>query len=150
MYNESIFDEEFYESINNYITNLDISIAELEKVAVTVITLGYSQFFFGAEVDILDAKGINYQKLLADDITYHGQILVFWGYVLTFIVASKRVYEKSLRNNNTEDNFEITAFEKLRDSYYFSIISNFIRLEALGEIASNSNNTEQEFNPVNP
>lgn len=113
-----------------YIKNLDISLAQTEQLGIIFIIFGYLEFFNGADIDILESLEINYTGKSPDEITLLGQELIFIGYILLWIVSIDRVNEKSLRNAKNNNNFHISAYIQIADSYLLSVIAHFIRLQA--------------------
>lgn len=136
---ENIESDDF---IEEFIKNLDISIAELEKAGAILLTIGYSHFFYGAEIDILESLEINTTGKSPDDITLFGQQLVLAGYIILWTVAVKRVKEKIFINEKTNRNFPITPYIQVADTYLLSVFSNAIRLDGFVQIASSENNGE--------
>lgn len=125
-----------------YIKNLDISLAQTEQLGIIFIIFGYLEFFNGADIDILESLEINYTGKSPDEITLIGQELIFIGYVLLWIVAIDRVNEKSLRNLKNNNNFHISLYIQIADSYLLSVIAHFIRLQAFYEVARTNSNGE--------
>ncbi|MFQ6999983.1 MAG: hypothetical protein ACLRRH_01325 [Clostridium sp.] len=125
-----------------YIKNLDISLAQTEQLGIIFIIFGYLEFFNGADIDILESLEINYTGKSPDEITLLGQELIFIGYILLWIVSIDRVNEKSLRNAKNNNNFHISAYIQIADSYLLSVIAHFIRLQAFYEVVRTHSNEE--------
>lgn len=125
-----------------YIKNLDISLAQTEQLGIIFIIFGYLEFFNGADIDILESLEINYTRKSPDEITLLGQELIFIGYILLWIVSIDRVNEKSLRNAKNNNNFHISAYIQIADSYLLSVIAHFIRLQAFYEVVRTNSNEE--------
>lgn len=128
--------------IDEFIKKLDISIADLEKAGATLLVLGYSHFFFGADLDILEALEINTTGKSPDSITLFGQQLVLTGYIILWVVAVKRVKEKKFLNENTDKNFTIAPYAQIADAYLLSVFANSLRLEGFTQINLVNNNGE--------
>lgn len=125
-----------------YIKNLDISLAQTEQLGIIFIIFGYLEFFNGADIDILESLEINYTGKSPDEITLLGQELIFIGYILLWIVSIDRVNEKSLRNAKNNNNFHISSYIQIADSYLLSVIAHFIRLQAFYEVVRTNSNEE--------
>ncbi len=124
-----------------YIKNLDINLAQTEQLGIIFIIFGYLEFFTGADIDILESLEINYTGKSPDEVTLLGQEIILIGYVLLWIVAIERVNEKSLRNSKN-DNFYISAYIQVADSYLLSVIAHSIRLQAFYKIVKTNSNSE--------
>lgn len=132
--NNSTSDNDYFEELDRFIRNLDISIANLEKLAVSLIIIGYSYFLIGANIDILEAKDMNENKISPDTITLEGQYFITYGYFTAWIVAVKRVYEKSFRNSTGYLFFPIEPYQIVAQSYLLSVIANSLRLYGFYQI----------------
>lgn len=124
-----------------YIKNLDINLAQTEQLGIIFIIFGYLEFFTGADIDILESLEINYTGKSPDEVTLLGQEIILIGYVLLWIVSIERVNEKSLRNSKN-DNFYISAYIQVADSYLLSVIAHSIRLQAFYKIVKTNSNGE--------
>ena len=124
-----------------YIKNLDINLAQTEQLGIIFIIFGYLEFFTGADIDILESLEINYTGKSPDEVTLLGQEIILIGYVLLWIVAIERVNEKSLRNSKN-NNFYISAYIQVADSYLLSVIAHSIRLQAFYKIVKTNSNSE--------
>ena len=122
-----------------YIKNLDINLAQTEQLGIIFIIFGYLEFFTGADIDILESLEINYTGKSPDEVTLLGQEIILIGYVLLWIVAIERVNEKSLRNSKN-NNFYISAYIQVADSYLLSVIAHSIRLQAFYKIVKTNSN----------
>ena len=125
------------ESNSNFeqlITQQDIDLANLEKIGLFFLLYGYSIFVVGADLDILEALDINTTGYIPDSVTLYGQELVLTGYIILFIVASKRVAEKAFRTEVTEENYDLGPYKLLANGYFLSIIANSLRIQAFAEI----------------
>ena len=123
-------------SIDSFITRLDINLAELEKAGVILLLMGYSNFFIGANLEIEVALNEGYGELLPDEITLFGQELVFCGYIFLWIVAYNRVKEKSFRQNSSEEEYLLPAYESISNAYLLSVIANGLRVKSFNDIAN--------------
>ena len=119
----------FTDNIESFIDKFDIDIAEMEKVGAILLVLGYSNFYFGAQVDIDETLGINFYHDNPDLITLFAQELVLTGYVILFIVAMKRYWEKTIRVNGSNTNADLSPYMAIVNSYFLSVIANSVRLE---------------------
>ena len=124
-----------------YIKNLDINLAQTEQLGIIFIIFGYLEFFTGADIDILESLEIKYTGKSPDEVTLLGQEIILIGYVLLWIVSIERVNEKSLRNSKN-DNFYISAYIQVADSYLLSVIAHSIRLQAFYKIVKTNSNGE--------
>ena len=124
-----------------YIKNLDINLAQTEQLGIIFIIFGYLEFFTGADIDILESLEINYTGKSPDEVTLLGQEIILIGYLLLWIVSIERVNEKSLRNSKN-DNFYISAYIQVADSYLLSVIAHSIRLQAFYKIVKTNSNGE--------
>lgn len=124
-----------------YIKNLDINLAQTEQLGIIFIIFGYLEFFTGADIDILESLEINYTGKSPDEVTLLGQEIILIGYILLWIVSIERVNEKSLRNSKN-DNFYISAYIQVADSYLLSVIAHSIRLQAFYKIVKTNSNGE--------
>ena len=124
-----------------YIKNLDISLAQTEQLGIIFIIFGYLEFFTGADIDILESLEINYTGKSPDEVTLLGQEIILIGYVLLWIVSIERVNEKSLRNSKN-NNFYISAYIQVADSYLLSVMAHSIRLQAFYKILKTNSNGE--------
>ena len=93
---------------------------------------GYSIFVVGANLDILEALDRNNTGYIPDSVSLYGQELVLTGYILLFIVASKRVAEKAFRNKVTEENYDLGNL--IATAYFLSVIANSLRVQAFAQI----------------
>lgn len=117
-----------------YIKNLDANLAMLEKLGLFFILSGYSLFVYGANLDILESLDIETNSSEPDFVTFTGQQLVLTGYIILFVVASKRVYEKSLRIENQIELFELSSYRLIANAYLLSVIANAMRVQGFSQI----------------
>lgn len=121
-------------NIEEYIKKLDINLADLEKIGVFFILLGYSFYILAANLDILEALEKNNTETTPTDIFIFGQRFVVVGYIILYIVALKRVDERKIRNIYIDGEYILDPYFLVATSYLFSIIANIIRLEAFIQI----------------
>lgn len=121
-------------NIEDYIKDLDINLADLEKIGVFFLLFGYSFYVLAANLDILEALEKNYTEIMPTDIFILGQRFVVLGYIILYIVSLKRINERTIRNNCMGDEYDLDPYFLVSTSYLFSIIANIIRLEAFIKI----------------
>lgn len=121
-------------SFDALLTNLDIDIANLEKTGLFFILYGYSIFVVGANLDILESLDINDTGYVPDTVTLYGQELVLTGYIILFIVASKRVSEKGFRDSVTDEDYDLGPYSLLANAYLLSVLANSLRVVAFSQI----------------
>lgn len=122
------------ENIEDYIKNLDINIANLEKVGIFFILYGYSFYILACNLDILEALEENNTEIMPIDVFRFGQRFVVLGYIIMYIVSLNRTNERNIRNFYTNESYNIDFYNLVSTSYLFSIIANIIRLEAFLQI----------------
>lgn len=125
-----------------YIKNLDINLAQTEQLGIIFIIFGYLEFFYGADIDILESLEINHTGKSPDEVTLLGQELILIGYIILWVVAIERSDEKALRNSRDGSNFYIAAYIQVADSYFLSVVAHSIRLQAFYEIVRTNRNEE--------
>lgn len=135
-------EKKFSDIIEDFIKALDISIADLERIGALFLTFGYSNFFRGANLDIMDALDINNTGESPDEVTLFGQQLVLIGYTFLYIVSVKRIEEKAFINANTEEKINLSPYKRIADAYFISVFANSIRVQAFAEIANANNGGE--------
>ena len=118
-----------YMDIESYYKNLNISIANLEKLGVTILITGYLLFIYSSDVEI--GEIITDEEAPAD-ILYLGQTLVAIGYFILLVVSENRTTEDFL--NILGEN--INARKKVTLSYMLSLIANIIRLQGFYELVN--------------
>jgi hypothetical protein len=131
-----------FNDIEEFIRNLDINLAELERTGATFISIGYAFFAYAANVDIHDLLTNNNTDVASARITLQGQQLVLLGYIFLWVVATKRVYSRNLRNTHMEETINVSPYVKLSNSYLLSTFANTLRLEAFTEIANSEESGE--------
>lgn len=136
--NEEVFEE--------YIKNLTISLANLEKLGVSLLIIGYAYFFYGAQLDILEVNECNDTGNTPTSAFLFGQQLSLLGYIVLWIVAKKRLDQISLRNKLENEEFPLWPFHILVNSYFLSIIANAIRVQAFAAIDTIEKNINEAEN----
>lgn len=144
-YNKNSNNKE-YKSIEDYITNLDIGLANMEKIGVVFLIAGYANYIFAANLDILEALDENNTGQSPEDAFVFGQKLVLLGYILLFIVASKRLNEKQFRNTYNNENNNLNPYFSVSCSYLLSVVANLIRFEAFVQLDNDAKKAEEEKN----
>ena len=134
--------DDSFDDIEEFIRNLDINLAELERTGATFISIGYAFFAYAANVDIHDLLTNNNTDVASAGITLQGQQLVLLGYIFLWVVATKRVYSRNLRNTQMEETINVSPYVKLSNSYLLSTFANALRLEAFTEIANSEESGE--------
>ena len=109
----------------SYYKNLNISIANLEKLGVTILITGYLLFIYSSDVEIGEIITDEEANISPADILYLGQTLVAIGYFILLVVSENRTTEDFL--NILGEN--INARKKVTLSYMLSLIANIIRLQ---------------------
>lgn len=130
------------EDIEEFIKNLDIDLAELERTGATFLSIGYAFFAYAANVDIHDLLTNNNTDVASAEITLCGQQIVLLGYIFLWVVATKRVYSRNLRTTHMEENINVSPYIKLANAYLLSTYANTLRLEAFTEIANSGEGGE--------
>lgn len=133
-------------NIENYITNLDIGLGNMEKIGVVFLIAGYANYIFAANLDILEALDENNTGQSPEEAFVFGQKLVLLGYILLFIVASKRLNEKEFRNTYNNENNNLNPYFSISYSYLLSVVANLIRFEAFIQLDNDAKKTEEEKN----
>ena len=118
------------EDLEDYIKNLDIYLANLEKLGVFFLLLGYSNYIFAANLDILEALEENNTGIKPEDVFVYGQRFVLLGYILLYIVSMKRINEREFRNTYNDENYDLNPYFEVAISYFISVIANLIRVNA--------------------
>ena len=121
-----------YMDIESYYKNLNISIANLEKLGVTILITGYLLFIYSSDVEIGEIITDEEANISPADILYLGQTLVAIGYFILLVVSENRTTEDFL--NILGEN--INARKKVTLSYMLSLIANIIRLQGFDELVN--------------
>ena len=137
-------DNDEKEKIEQYIMKFEVNLGNMEKVGVTFLVAGYSNYIYAANLDILDAQNRNNTGQTSEEAFLFSQKLVLLGYILLWIVASQRVYAKDLSNTYMREENDLAAYQNVANSYLISIFANFIRLEAFNKL--NEDEIQEEKN----
>lgn len=121
-------DNNYNNKIDNIIKNSAIDAANIEKVGAAFLSFGYSTFIPASDIDILEALDKNNTGVTSFNILAFGQKFTALGYLLLYIAASKRLYEKTLANSYGDENNNLLSFQIIRNSYIGSFIVNYLRL----------------------
>lgn len=130
------------EEFDAFIKNLDINLAEFEKVGSTLLTLGYANFVYATHIDLLEINEINDTGQSPDSVTLLGQRLVLTGYIMLFIVSSKRLHEEMYKESVTGQTRCLDPYITLVRAYQLSVFSNTLRVQAFEEIERINNSGE--------
>ena len=122
------------ENIDEYITNVEVNLGNMEKVAVAFLVAGYSNYIYAANLDILDAQDRNNNGETSEEAFLFSQKLVVLGYILLWIVASARANIKEISNIYNNERNDIAAYQNVANSYALSIFANVMRLEAFNKL----------------
>lgn len=139
-------DDKNSNDIKEYITQLDISLANMEKIGSAFLVAGYANYILAANLDILRSLDENNIEQTAEEGFVFGQKLVLLGYILLFIVSSKRLNEREFRNTYNDENNNLNLYSSVLYSYLLSIVANLIRFEAFVQIANEIREMEEEKN----
>jgi len=120
--------------IDEYITNFEVSLGNMEKVGVAFLVAGYSNYIYAANLDILDAQDRNNTGETSEAVFLFSQKLVLLGYILLWIVASRRVYIKDVSNIYRGESNDLVAYQNVANSYLISVFANLMRLEAFNKL----------------
>ena len=136
--------EEFNEYIEEYIRKLDFDTERLETLAASLNALGYLLIVYGAKIDIYDIVTNNEVDTTSAEVTVLGQLIIVIGYILLWIVSTRRVYARVLRNEYLEETNFVSSYKKLETSYLLSVFANLVRLEAFYEILLNREHNSED------
>ena len=133
------------EDFENYLRNLDINLGEYEKIGSFFLALGYSTYILAANLSELEnIEGDNYDLESPEGTFLFGQYFVLAGYIVLYIVSSKRILEETLNQSYHYNSVYLEPFLKVNDSYLISVFANYLRLEGFYEIYILSLYEEQE------
>lgn len=127
-------DNDEKENIDKYITSVEVSLGNMEKVGVAFLVAGYSNYIYAANLDILDAQDRNNTGETSEEAFLFSQKLVLLGYILLWIVASGRVNIKDVSNIYRGENNDLAAYQNVAHSYLISIFANILRFEAFNKL----------------
>ncbi len=141
--------EDYRDSNNNiedYIKDLEISLANLEKAGALFLSVGYFTFFIGANLDILEILNINNTGQSPDKTFFEGQSLTVLGYILLWIVSINRVGVDIFKKKYTGESEGIYPHENLAAAYALSVFANLIRLDVFAQLYNLSLRNEDSNN----
>ena len=128
--------------IDQFIKNLGLSLADLEKLGAVLLSVGYLYYVNSAQVDTLEILDIYNGNETPEQIIVNGQRLVLLGYITLYIVSVKRLEEKDFLNSVNESNINIAPYEAVSISYLISVFANLLRLDAFIQIQNTENEEE--------
>lgn len=131
------------DNLENYLKELDLSLANLEKVGAIFLSLGYYTISIGANLDTLEILKINNTGESPEKTFLYGQSLTVIGYILLWIVAMNRININILKNKYTDAHINLSPHHKLSSAYSLSVFANLIRLDAFAELYYTSLNEKQ-------
>lgn len=118
------------EDMREYAQKLAESLANMEKVSVAILIIGYTGYIYASNLDILEAREENNTGELPETAFINSQRLVVLGYTLLFIVATIRIKSEMLNNKYRDEDNDINGYNLVAYSYFISVIANLIRFEA--------------------
>lgn len=118
------------EDMREYAQKLAESLANIEKVSVAILIIGYTGYIYASNLDILEAREENNTGELPETAFIISQRLVVLGYTLLFIVATIRIKSEMLNNKYRDEDNDINGYNLVAYSYFISVIANLIRFEA--------------------
>lgn len=118
------------EDMREYAQKLAESLANIEKVSVAILIIGYTGYIYASNLDILEAREENNTGELPETAFINSQRLVVLGYTLLFIVATIRIKSEMLNNKYRDEDNDINGYNLVAYSYFISVIANLIRFEA--------------------
>lgn len=130
--------------IEEYLDNLDISLSNIEKIGAFFLSLAYSLFILGSNLDILEILDTNNTGISPDDVFLYGEEFILLGYIILWGVSYNRLKVKIYENNNTDDNISLEPYNKIEISYALSVIANAIRLDGFAELDFINRTRERE------
>lgn len=130
--------------MEEYFKEVDIGLANLEKIGAAFLIFGYANYIRAAEIDILEICDKNNTGTTPGAVTTFGQKSVLLGYVIAYIVSNNRVNEKKLQQELEPDNttIDVSDYEAVKISYLISIFANALRLQAFINIEKNTGGGE--------
>ena len=131
---DTYYENDIFNSIDEFLKNVDISISQLEKAGTIFIIFGYSNLLYSADLDILETKGLNNTNILPSETTYNGQQYIVLGYILLWVVATKRLQQIKEKNKYKKNKKPIYAYQEVANAYLVSVFANLSRLNSFKEI----------------
>lgn len=126
------------DDIESYLKNLELALANWEKIGALLASFGYLNFFFAANLDTLDILDMNDTGRTPEATFIYGQKLIAVGYTILWVVSLNRYSEELFRIKNTEEAFLSPAYQQLKDSYLISLFANLYRLDAFTQLYKDS------------
>lgn len=136
--NNKINNNEFEE----YFKQLDIQLANIEKLGSSLLVIGYFFFIHGSNLDILEILDINNTGETSTSVTLLGAEFILVGYIFLFIESTNRLEERRFQKEVLSQDIDLSPYENLYHAYLFSILINIIRVHALSEIEKTSQTGE--------
>ena len=122
------------DNLDNYLEELDLTLANLEKIGAIFLSLGYYTISIGANLDALEILKINNTGESPEKTFFYGQSLTVIGYILLWIVSINRINVNILKNQYTDAHINLSPYRKLSSAYSLSVFANLIRLDAFAEL----------------
>ncbi len=123
------------EELEEYLEQLDLYLANLEKLGALFLCFGYSLYIKSAQIDILEITNEDFEPPESPrQILVDGQQHILLGYVILYVVAVKRLNEKILLNSFSEEPVRLTPYKHVIESYLISVFANYQRLRAFQEL----------------
>ncbi|MBM6860561.1 hypothetical protein H9X78_08710 [Clostridium saudiense] len=85
------------DSLESYLKNWELALADLEKIGALFASVGYLTFFSAANLDTLTILDINNTEHTAEETFVYSQELISIGYSLLWIVSMSRYSEALFR-----------------------------------------------------
>lgn len=126
------------DSLESYLKNWELALADLEKIGALFASVGYLTFFSAANLDTLTILDINNTEHTAEETFVYSQELISIGYSLLWIVSMSRYSEALFKINNTEETVDLSALQQLKNSYIISLFANLYRLDAFIQLYKDS------------
>lgn len=125
------------EKIEQDIIKFEVNLGNIEKVGITFLVVGYSNYIYAINLEILDAQDRNNTGKTPEEAFLFSQNLVVIGYILLWIVSAQRVYAKELNNTYRGEENDLVEYENIATSYLISIFANVMRLESFNRLNEN-------------
>jgi len=127
--------------LEEYLANLGLALADIEILGSIFLIVGYAYFIIAANEDKERIRDPNTPVAPGSRgrptyITLVGEELILEGLIILWIVAIKRIYEKSLEDSGES----LEPYERLANAYLLSVIANKERVIALAEIDRRNGN----------
>ena len=125
------------EKIEQDIIKFEVNLGNIEKVGIAFLVVGYSNYIYAINLEILDAQDRNNTGKTPEEAFLFSQNLVVIGYILLWIVSAQRVYAKELNNTYRGEENDLVEYENIATSYLISIFANVMRLESFNRLNEN-------------